>query len=311
MTIDDVWRAICENPEDDQLRLTYADLIEEADPDHAWLIREQIRRSTLERSYRAGIMPRGEIHRVRKSDHERRLLDRRKTEWARNLMRFVAYGRANNIVFRRGFPVFIEVHPHIFLEYADLLFRLAPLRHIRISANFDEDGVRHPVPVAEILASPYLQRLDSFGFEDLKIPWQASELIAASPHLTRCQWLGFAADAHVNPVPLIEGELTRKMLYIKINLNCFDPIGEYPEDEETLGTSYAGVTHTRFGKRGRAYEEKYGYIPWLHPSQNCVDWEDAVFYVQRGDLPKFPAGSLPPKPEWYDVPLQYIPRSPW
>src|SRR6185436_1619492 len=43
MSIEQVFKAICENPEDDERRLEYADLIERSDPDHAKFIRWQVR----------------------------------------------------------------------------------------------------------------------------------------------------------------------------------------------------------------------------------------------------------------------------
>jgi len=42
MNINEVFQKICENPENDDLRLEYARLIEPSDPDHAELIRFQI-----------------------------------------------------------------------------------------------------------------------------------------------------------------------------------------------------------------------------------------------------------------------------
>lgn len=301
MSIDDVYRAICENPEDDALRLEYAELIEPSDPVHAACIRQQINEAQIARGTTSV--------RIR-TDPELGVLQSDEDRWTHNLAKFARCwgGRHTQIIFHRGFPAFIEVDPFMFLEYAELLFRLAPLRHIRISDPWNEDGPHPELPVDEILACPQLARLDSFGFTQTQLPEDIFTKIAACPHLTRCQFLKFEwhAGNSFDFRALLDGELTRKMLRIHSGNVQFQ--GEHTQDFEEIDGDF---TRTFFRESGKEAERRHGYIPWLHPSQNRVDWQNAVYFVERGIYPKFPAGSLPPKPEWYDVPDKPLPRHYW
>ena len=159
MTIEETFRAICDDPEDDDLRLQFADLEESADSRHAEYIRYSI----------------GAVHRRRhdewSGDGLRWLTEKHFERWAGPLVRFLPLERnsagaitgPNGLLYDRGFPSKIDIHPHVFLEYADLLFRLAPLRHVRFREVYDEDGRANNqrFPLEQILAMPQLERLDS------------------------------------------------------------------------------------------------------------------------------------------------------
>ncbi|MBA3542732.1 MAG: hypothetical protein H0T79_24155 [Deltaproteobacteria bacterium] len=111
------------------------------------------------------------------------------TRWARNLLQFVQRGSVHNIRFDRGFPSGIKVHPAVFCEYADLILRLGPIRHVDFCHPYDDDdrpvldegGRLARFPLEEVLACPQLARLDSIGFIHTNVGNGGGALIAACP----------------------------------------------------------------------------------------------------------------------------------
>lgn len=168
MNIEQAFRVICENPEDDEPRLAYANLIESSDPDHARLIRWQVRYANERRH---GVEHGG-------GEHDKdRLLPSNGPRWARNIAKFAAHGNPSAVAFDRGFPLHLEMHPDVFVEYADLIFRLAPIRSIDFVQPYDDDGMPlygddgqlAPYPMDRLLVCPQLSRLDAVGFVHTKL----------------------------------------------------------------------------------------------------------------------------------------------
>lgn len=308
MNIEDVFRAICENPEDDEPRLEYAKLIEGSDPAHAKLIRIQIKYADERR---------GGSRRYGSEGDEEGLIRRHGARWARDIAKFTPHGQTELMEFDRGFPSQIEMQPGVFAEYADLIFRLAPIRHIDFVNPLDEDGkvIRNEegnparFPMDRVLVCPQLSRLDSIGFVNVKLklgnPEDPGDVakIARCPHLTRCVHLNFAFTTISDHdfLELAEGELTSKMLVVtpldvgEQHVNAFDERGD----------EYTG---TVFSEEWRAVERRLGYIPWLHPSHNRTNRFDARWRLEHGERPRYPPGS-PPRDEWYDVPRIYKSRT--
>jgi hypothetical protein len=210
------------------------------------------------------------------------------------------------------------MHPEMFAEYADLVFRLAPLRHIDFIKPYDEFGEllkdEHgnlvPFPMERLLACPQLSRLDSVGFVNVELvpsnPGVSGDVtkIASCPYLTRCMYLNFAFTV-INDhayLELAEGEFTGKMLVV---VSPSEP-GERQDGDVEIGMGE--YIDTTFDEEWKAVEQRLGYIPWLHPSHNRVNRIDARWHLEHGNLPKYPPGS-PQRPEWYDIPRKWLPRS--
>ncbi len=176
MTIEAAFQSICDRPDDDDARLAFADLIESSDPDHAAFIRLDIEMVSRRRHELPFDSDKGQA--------VGSLLRRNKQRWSRDLARFLPRNQeldgsiiSEGLFFDRGFPTQISIHPSVFLEYAELLFRLAPIRHVRFCEPYDQetllpgpvptrpDGGLEPIPLEQILAMPELSRLDSFGFD--------------------------------------------------------------------------------------------------------------------------------------------------
>jgi hypothetical protein len=293
-----VFNDICARPEDDDLRFEYASLIEPLDPDRTEFIHIQMRRSLSER----------QGHLWGEEAREAQLLARHRDEWTKPLSMLTAKGDPERIWFKRGFPIGVYVHPRLFIEQADLIVRLAPLRTIIFADSYDEygeperdqDGTLAPFPMAEVLACPQLARLDEIWFAAANLKSRDIAMLAQCPHLTRCLVLDLrnALLSEQDYLALAEGPLTRRLLDIN---PC--PYGERKVEEWDPAGGY--VWRTVFDEKWREVERRLGYIPWLHPSHNS--FFDARWAVDHGLLPKYPVGS-PPKAEWYDVPSRRTPR---
>jgi uncharacterized protein (TIGR02996 family) len=177
---------ICENPDDDLPRLVYADWLEDnGDPDRAEFIRVQVRRARLGEDPAAGPL-------VRRAAG---LLQEHWDEWVRPLARLLAKPREGWLrgdyhpealyKFRRGFISILDLDTGWFVEHAEELFRLAPLRHVRL---FGAGAV------ADRLARcPQLRCLEGIDFVDYHqdpIDARAMARLADSPHLGRLRVLG-------------------------------------------------------------------------------------------------------------------------
>lgn len=306
MNIEQAFQAVCENPEDDEPRLDYARLIESSDPAHAKLIRIQVRYANERRQGTRLLGLEGD---------EDGLIRSHGTRWAHDLAKFASYGLPDRVRFDRGFPAHLDMHPDVFAEYADFLFRLAPIRHVDFVQPYDEDNERIRdedgnlalYPMDRLLACPQLSRLDSVGFVNVELklgfpdaPGDVAK-IARCPHLTRCQYLNFAFTTitEADYLALAEGELTRKMLVVA-HLEVGEQRVLYYDDGEYVRTD--------FSDEWKAVERRLGYIPWLHPSHNGVNRFDARWHLEHGKLPRYPPGS-PPQPEWYDIPREWKGRS--
>jgi uncharacterized protein (TIGR02996 family) len=293
-----IFREICERPDDDDLRLEYASRVEPMDPDRAELIRIQMRRSSARRQGSLWGEEAREAH----------LLRRHREAWSKPLSMFALRGDPDRVFFHRGFPHGIQIQPRLFVEQAEQIFRLAPLRTVAFTESFDEygnlerdeTGKLAPFPMAEVLACPQLARLDEIHFQPDNLTSGDIQQLAKCPHLTRLLILDLrnALLDEADYLALAEGPLTRKLLDIN---RC--PYGERKVEEWDPAGGF--FWKTVFDEKWREVERRLGYIPWLHPSHNS--YFDARWEVDHGQLPKYPVGS-PPKDEWYDVPIRRTPR---
>jgi uncharacterized protein (TIGR02996 family) len=166
-------RAICENPEDDTVRLVYADWLDEnGDPDRAEFIRLQVRRARLRE---AGT----DSEELRARDHEMRRTAA--TAWLAELPRI---RRTNWQRFWRGFVSGIDVNGWVaYNRNADTIFSITPVQFLLIA------GLR-PAECARFADSPYLRRLSGLTISDRAIQigsgWHD---LAWCPCLSSLRWL--------------------------------------------------------------------------------------------------------------------------
>lgn len=139
---------IIANPHDDIPRLVYADWLEERGDPRGEFIRLQIELAD------ASLDPdqRRELQ-IREAD----LLDEYQTEWTGPIADLVTRN-----AFARGFVEFIVVEVNEFVERAEELFRLAPIRSVLLNCHRIAGYINQPEPTG-LLECEYLERLSGLA----------------------------------------------------------------------------------------------------------------------------------------------------
>jgi uncharacterized protein (TIGR02996 family) len=163
---------IVAHPDDDTPRLVFADWLDEnggaEGTARAEFIRAQCARATL---------PDDAPQRWELLERERTLLRQYGKHWCGPLRRFVKRWE-----FRRGFVEAVALRTETFLEHAEELFRLTPIRDIQLIAP-----ERHLSDLAEC---PALRRLAGLNLSHADINVARFRKLAHSPRLRRLQRLG-------------------------------------------------------------------------------------------------------------------------
>jgi uncharacterized protein (TIGR02996 family) len=161
--VDSLFQAILDDPDDDAVRLVYADYLEEhGEPQRADFIRVQIE---------LALLPEGDPRRGDLEARERALLKEHEGEWVAPLGEWAHFPE-----FHRGFVWGVMLDAPDFMERAEELFRTTPLRHARLSV----DSKTMPA----LVASPWLARLTSLSFESCDLSYGDIGKLASSPYLT-------------------------------------------------------------------------------------------------------------------------------
>ena len=178
---------IIENPDDDGLRLVYADWLEEhGQPERAELIRLQVGRARM-----LGVAPRPGFSEAR----EWELLHEHESAWAGHLR-----GWTNGVRFRRGFVEEVTLRPEAYLEHADALFQAAPVRRIDFMTAMLQLSRPHLVHASagplmpKLAACRHLARLSAICFRHNLVGDGGVEALAGSPHLARLASLDLSGN---------------------------------------------------------------------------------------------------------------------
>ncbi len=171
---DALLQAILEDPEDEGLRLVYADWLEErGDLDRAEFIRVQCELAHL---------PEGDRRAVQRRTRERALLSEHEEDWAGPLP-----GLAEDWEFRRGFVEAVVIRTEPFLRQAEAIFRSAPVRELRL-----QDATWS---MAEVAHCHHLRHLTALDVGDNLIGDAGVRLLVCSPYLARLRRLGLDGAA--------------------------------------------------------------------------------------------------------------------
>lgn len=155
-------RDVILHPDDDVPRLIYADWLQDhGDPARAEFIRLQIERAnpSTDRTRRAALWER-----------ERQLLWDHELRWTAPL-----HGLVQRARFVRGFVEQVFVFANDFLPHAEALFRLAPVRHLILTAS--------PADWGQLMAVPSLRFLTTFELRGTTLDAEEATLLAECPHL--------------------------------------------------------------------------------------------------------------------------------
>lgn len=181
----DFLRAIIDNPDDDSLRLIFADWLEERGDPRAEFIRIQCElarqcpsKSVFLLSWPGRDRNSGGID-GRLWSGQRQLLVRYEKVWLGSLHRLLKGWR-----FHRGFVDQAAMGVRQFLEHAETVFSLSPIQHLKLTGGHQA--------VAQVAQSPLLLRLRTFWYES---PWSsqiddsAAQALAFSPFVKNLDWL--------------------------------------------------------------------------------------------------------------------------
>jgi uncharacterized protein (TIGR02996 family) len=191
MTHDGFLRAILDEPDDDVHRLVYADWLEERGDPRGEFIRAQVR---------AAALPDGDPRRAGPEARASELLRRHHDEWDRPLLDAAGYDpNAGGLLgllgavarlfnapwlkpplyrhdYRRGFVEVVHVDMGKFVERAEALFNVAPIREV----YFEVVSSR----LTDLAALPQLARLRGLHLLYTSLREDALVELFASPHLT-------------------------------------------------------------------------------------------------------------------------------
>jgi uncharacterized protein (TIGR02996 family) len=173
MTDDAFLRASIENPDDDGLRLMYADWLEERGDPRGEFIRVQVAL--------AG-MPEHDPRRGELEARERALLKGHRDEWLGPLRELAEDQQFHpGAQFCRGFVAELTVKASVFLEEAERLFRSAPVRRVCLLNAGDL--------VWQLANCPFLARLTGLGFWFSPIDVTGLQFLLASPYFGKLKEL--------------------------------------------------------------------------------------------------------------------------
>jgi uncharacterized protein (TIGR02996 family) len=224
MLADVLLRAILDAPDDDAPRLIYADWLEEqGDSDRADFIRVQVALARSEVT---------DTRRVELRKRERALIQRHRQEWIDRLPSFVS-----SYQFDRGFVDNLIVVAEAFLENADVVFQVAPVRHIKLV------GARRLL--GALAAEPALARLASLDLSFNGIAMRGLQELAASPYLGNLRALNLCW----NPVPDALRVLAGAASLTRLEDLDLEKTGLHPSTLRFLGRSSVYERLTRLSLR--------------------------------------------------------------
>ena len=166
--------------------------------------------------------------------------------WSAPVSRFV-----QDVWFHRGFVELVVLPARDFLDHADRLFSLAPIRHLDLTDVHDV--------LDELFASEHLARIRSLGLSSCALGDADIEVLANSNHLGELWWLSLAdnqigldgADA------LAKSKRLPKLKYVEFGANPVDPGEQFSHDS-------GFIVETWLPEEGEILERRHGHISWLH-----------------------------------------------
>ena len=245
--LEKLYEAVVKDPDADAPRLAYAVACEaHGDADRAEFIRLQIEAAALKRAGRHDDALRG-FQRISILEH------RSGKHWAGPIRQSV-----KSVGFFRGFVEWVDMDASNFLEHAEELFAMAPIRRLKLTGL---------IPVLEaVCSSPHLARLVSLNLEYQQIGDDGVKMIARSPHVQKLVYLG-----------LLETGVTEagvEALAASENLRSLRVVAGLPKQFREDSWSDQGQTMNVLPPPAApSIEQKYGRKAWLHELEESA-WRD-------------------------------------
>lgn len=169
-------QAIIENPDDDTLRLVYAEwLVRNGDPERAEFIRVQCeaqRLVGLDTLQWESLGRRAQV-----------LLSKNAARWLGRL-----HGSLREREFRRGFLYDVRVNAETLVSNAEAFFRLGPIHKVTLEKAAGR--------LARLAAIPQLSRVKMLGFSSTlnRLSDKDVRALVSSPHVGGLEWISFAGS---------------------------------------------------------------------------------------------------------------------
>jgi uncharacterized protein (TIGR02996 family) len=169
-------QAVLAEPDDDDVRLVYADWIEDNDdPERAEFIRLQIERARR---------PRHDPARWRPGERERALEEAHRKEWLEQLPPM----RYTSVAFERGFPSWVDCEMDAFVAWDEAVWQAVPITAVSLVDSYRREGeYRDPEEweglLLRLVAMRELARLRGLAFSESDFRAQEIARLLASPHL--------------------------------------------------------------------------------------------------------------------------------
>ena len=247
-------RGVLEEPDADAPRLAYAAWCEAQD-DVATQARGAYIRGCVDLARRGGAVRHEE--RVVSEMNLARLESVHREAWARPLD-----GRVDEVRFDRGFVEMIVLPCDRYVDAADELRALAPIRHLALR------DAREAIDA--LVRSPHLAGVRSLDLSGSQLRDGDIAALASCPHLGSLRWLSLAYNeiGLDGAEALARGGELAGLRYVCFTGNPVDPSEQYsPENDR--------IVDTWMPDDGVALESRIGArVPWLHLAAETV--QDAI-----------------------------------
>ncbi|WP_128374804.1 hypothetical protein [Streptomyces cavernae] len=268
--------AIAADPENDELRRSFATYLRPYEPELSEFVRTQVDRVSRQRAQ-------GEIDTSQATPEERRLLTRHAQTWSQWVDRFTTEPGipGPRLMFHRGLVAHLTMDADLFVERGGLLLHTTVVRHIDFT-------LPRPGSLSRLLRCEHLAGLDSIGFPGAGLDDDAVAELAGSPLLTDClhldltgNRLGARAFEAIAASPHL-----KNLLVVQRDPHPEPACAWHPGERSVIRAVAGGVTaHVQpMSADGHTLEDAYGHVPWLH-LRNLVSRFDARWYAERGKLP--------------------------
>jgi hypothetical protein len=166
-------------------------------------------------------------------------------------------GLVDDVRFDRGFVELVGLPAPRFVDVADRILQLAPVRHLRLGAVREALG--------RLLTLPQLSAIRSLDLSGNALTDADIQTLARAPGLSGLRWLSLGYnDIGLDGVDaLAASPHLRALRYVCLAGNLVDPSEKYsPEDHR--------IVDTWLPEEGVQLEQRHGRIPWLHVQAETV-----------------------------------------
>ena len=179
---------------------------------------------------------------------EREMIEKYGRQWSGGIADLV-----DKFYFRRGFVEHIKVEASVFLQIAETLYGLAPIRHLTLTGA-------HAV-ANDLFASPHLSRIVSIALEHCGLTDDDAVRMAASPHLSRVRWLvlGWNEIGRPGLDAIVSSEYLKQIQYLVLKFNRVEDPTLQPGGVDQLGV----VHDLNIPPLNRELRALHGDLPWL------------------------------------------------